>query len=100
MLELEVNCITRAIREGSEDDVVFIGNSSQHWCVSREAAIQRVSVRSEVYFTVDRATGQRAYVGLHRQEGKPPRLRTSLNGTWNDDLLALPSCGNNCKLLS
>ncbi len=100
MVELEVNCIIRAIRNGSEDEVVFLGNRSQHWCVSREVAIQRVAVRSEAYYTVDRGTGQRSYVAVDRPEGKPPRLRTMANGSWNNDLLAQGRCGNKCKLLS
>lgn len=100
MFELEVNCIVRAIRNGSEDDVVFMGNRSQHWCVSRELAIQRVSVGREAYYTVDRGTGQRSYVAVERPEGKPPRLRTTANGSWNNDLLAQGRCGNKCKLLS
>jgi hypothetical protein len=98
--ELEVSCITRAIRKGSDDEVAFIGNRSQHWCVSREVAINRVSVRSEAYYMVDRTTGHRAYVGVQRQEGKPPRLRITSNGTWNDDLWTLARCDGNCKLLS
>ena len=41
---------------------------------------------------IDPRTGKRADVGVVRQNGRPPYLRTYADGVWNDNLLSLNQC--------
>ena len=98
MKEFEVTCITKHSRESKHERITHIGNNAAGWCMTREVAIQRIDSKSESYYTVDRATGKRAYIGVVREDGKAPYLRTHADGKWNDNLLAQPEC-QNCKVL-
>lgn len=67
--------------------------------LTREEAIARIDAKTDSFFTVDRSTGRRAYVGVMRPSGVQPYLRTHADGKWNDNLLALAECAN-CRLIS
>ena len=68
--------------------------------MTREAAIARIESKTEAYYTVDKGTGKRAYIGVVRETGKAPYLRTYADGKWNDNLLAQTECGASCKVVS
>nr|WP_237165369.1 DUF3892 domain-containing protein [Pandoraea vervacti] len=48
---------------------------------------------------MDKTTRKRAYIGVVREAGKLPYLRTYADGKWNDNLLAQSECGVDCKLI-
>jgi hypothetical protein len=56
--------------------------------ITREDAIRRIDSHIDSFFTIDRTTGRRVYVGVVREQGKIPFLRTHADGKWNDNLLA------------
>ncbi|KWN07135.1 hypothetical protein WM21_01735 [Burkholderia ubonensis] len=60
----------------------------------------RIESKSEAFYTVDRTTGKRAYIGVVRVAGKAPYLRTYADGKWNDNLLAQDECGGACKIVA
>jgi hypothetical protein len=99
MKEFEVSCITKPNRLSPHEHITHIGNIAAGWKLTREAAIRRIDSKEESYFTVDRSTGKRAYIGVVREQGKAPYLRTHADGKWNDNLLAQQECNGNCQLV-
>jgi Protein of unknown function (DUF3892) len=100
MAEFEVNCITKPNRESRHEHITHIGNSNTGWQLTREAAISRIESKQESYYTVDNQTNRNVYIGVVREAGKAPFLRTHADGKWNDNLLAQRECGASCKLVA
>ncbi len=92
MPEYQVKCINKPHRDSTHEHITHIGNPDVPWRITREDAINRISRRTDMFFTLDEKTGKRAEVGIVQQAGKPPYLRTFADGVWNDNLLALPEC--------
>lgn len=99
MSEFEVTCITKPDRENRHEHITHIGNNSSNWCMSRENVVQRIESKSEAFYTTDHRTGKKAYIGVVREAGKLPYLRTYSDGAWNNNLLALPECSG-CKIVN
>jgi hypothetical protein len=97
--EFEVNCINKPNRDSRHEHITHIGNSNQSWRITRESAIERIDSKKEAFYTVDKTTGKRVYIGVVREAGKAPYLRTYADGKWNDNLLAQQECGANCRLV-
>lgn len=100
MNEFEVNCVTKPDRYSTLEHITHIGNILQGWLLTREAAIQRIESKTEAFYTLDRMTGKKAYIGVVREAGKLPYLRSYADGQWNNNLLEQLECGTNCKLVS
>ena len=98
MNEFEVTCIIKPDRFSRHEHITHIGNTTAGWMIARENAIEKIESRRETFYTVDQTSGRWAYVGVVREEGKAPYLRTHADGRWNDNLLALPNC-ENCRLV-
>lgn len=98
MNEFEVNCITKPNRESRHEHITHIGNTIANWRMTRETAIDRIESKRESYFTIDAQTGTKAYVGVVREDGKAPYLRTYADGKWNNNLLAQRECDSSCTL--
>ena len=97
--EYHVNCIRKPNRESRHEHITHIGNNRENWLLTREAAIVRIDGGNEAFYTVDNTTGKRAYIGVVKEPGKAPYLRTHADGKWNDNLLAQEECGANCQLI-
>jgi hypothetical protein len=69
MSEFEVNCITKPHPENRHEHITHIGNASAGWQLSREEAIRRIDSK-ENYYTVDRQTGRKVYIGVVRSVRK------------------------------
>ena len=66
-----------------------------------QSAISRISNKSDAFYTVDRTTGRKAYIGIYPAVGgKVAHLQTHADGKWNDNLLALPECSADCRVIS
>ena len=100
MAEFKVDCITKPNRESRHEHITHIGNSNGGWQLSRETAIGRIDSKQESYYTVDEQTSRKVYIGVVREAGKAPFLRTHADGKWNDNLLAQRECGASCKLVA
>jgi hypothetical protein len=104
MSEFEVTCINKRDRMSSHEHITHIGNITNaavnRWRMTREEAIRRIDAKVAAFYTIDRSTGQKVYVGVVREAGKSPFLRTYADGKWNDNLLALAECDGTCKLVS
>src|SRR4051794_16460937 len=97
MNEFQVTCIVKPHRHSTHEHITHIGNLAQKWMLARETAIERIESKQEAYYTVDRLTGKRAYIGVVREHGKAAYLRTHADGQWNDNLLAQTDCDNTCR---
>lgn len=101
MKEFEVTCINKPDRMSSHGHITHIGNIAGAWCITREDAIRRIDSKEEAFFTTDRSTGKKMYIGVVRGDGnKAPYLRTHADGKWNDNLLAQAECDSSCKLIA
>ena len=99
MREFEVNCVNRLSRVGGHEQISHVGHAANHWRLTRESVIRRIESGAEAYYVVDKAKGQRHRIGVVREIGHPPYLRTQCAGAWTDLLLALPECGRTCALV-
>lgn len=100
MQEYEVTCINKPDRSSSHEHITHIGNIAGNWRLTREDAIRRIDTKESAFYTVDRSTGKKVYIGVVREAGRSPYLRTYADGKWNDNLLALDECGANCKIIA
>jgi hypothetical protein len=82
------------------EHITHIGNLASMWRMTREEAIRRIDAKQENFYTVDQVSGCKMYVGVVREIGKNPYLRTHADGKWNDNLLALSECDGTCKLIT
>ena len=101
MPEFEVTCITKPDRMNRHEHITHIGNVAAQWRLTREEAIRRLDAKQESFFTVDRTSNRKMFVGVVREPGRVPYLRTHADGKWNDNLLALRECDStSCKLIA
>ena len=101
MPEYQVTCTTKPHRMSPHEHITHIGNitSATPWRMTREDAITHIDSKTATFYTVDRGTGRKMYVGVVRENGKLPFLRTHADGKWNDNLLALVECDGRCELV-
>ncbi len=97
--EYQVTCINKPHRQSAHEHITHIGNVSANWRVTRESAIQRINSGQAAFFTLDQHR-RKVYVGVVRESGKQPYLRTHADGYWNDNLLAQEECGALCPIVS
>ena len=99
--EYEVTCITKPDRFSQHEHITHIGSVTGNWKLTRESAIKQIESKQAVFYTVDKSTGRKAYVGVvHGDGAKAPYLRTHADGKWNDNLLAQRECGASCSIVS
>lgn len=92
MSDHRITCINKKDRFNSHEHITHIGNPSEGWKITRDNAIQRIENKSNTFFVLDSRNNTRAYVGVVREFGKLPYLRTYADGLWADNLLSLPEC--------
>jgi hypothetical protein len=101
MTEFQVTAINKPHRMSPHEHITHIGNLAGKWKLSREVAIQRIESKQEAFYTVDRISGRKVYIGVvPASAGKGAYLRTHADGKWNDNLLALPECDASCRLVA
>jgi hypothetical protein len=99
MPEYEVTCINKPHHLSPHEHITHIGNLQGKWRLTREAAIIRIESNTSQFYTIERQTGKKCYVGLVKEAGKHPYLRTQADGKWNDNLLAQPECDESCRIV-
>lgn len=97
MSDYEVNCVNKPNRNSQHEHITHIGNTNGKWRLTRESAISRIEAKTDSFYTVDRTTGKKVYIGVFKEPGKAPYLRT--DGNWNNNLLAQAECGADCKIV-
>lgn len=103
MNEYQVTCINKPHRMSPHEHITHIGNvtnvPTNRWRMTREEAIRQIDAKEAAFYTIDRSTGGKVYIGVVREPFKDPFLRTHADGKWNDNLLALADCDGTCKLV-
>lgn len=72
-------------RGRSHEHIIQAGNSQGWWTVQQ--IIAWTEAKQFLFYTL--VGGRKAYVGVRRDIGKAPYIRTYADGVWNDNLLAL-----------
>jgi len=99
MSEYQITCINKPHRQSPHEHITHIGNVAAKWRMARETAIQQIDGNVNQFYTVDKITGRKCYVGVVREAGKQPYLRTHADNRWNDNLLAQDECDGSCKIV-
>ena len=84
--------------QSAHEHITHIGNLVAKWRITRETAIYQIDNKTSEFYTVDKQTGKKCYVGVVRETGKAPYLRTHADGKWNDNLLAQAECDSSCQI--
>jgi len=93
MSQYQVTAIRKPNRLSLHEHITHIGNRIAGWIITREDAIQQIDSNTDSFYVVDPRNPNRvAWVGVVREHGKSPYLRTHADGYWNDNLLSLPQC--------
>ena len=100
MAEYQVTCINKPHHQSAHEHITHIGNLAANWRITRETAIYQIDSKINAFFTVDKITGKKCYVGVVREAGKAPFLRTHADGKWNDNLLAQAECDSSCRIVA
>ncbi len=85
---VQITCINKPDRNSSHESITHLGNSQGKW--TKEQVIAWIDAKQFSFYTQDRFGT--AWIGVVREAGKRPYLRTHADGRWTDNLLALPEC--------
>ena len=88
--DVRINCILKSPPNGGHEHITHAGNSSGTWPV--ELIVSNIDRGIDTFFVKDDRTGKRAEVGVVREAGKRPHIRTHADGYYNDNLLSLTAC--------
>lgn len=91
MADAQVTCITKPHPQSAHEHITHLGNPPQ-WVWPREQVIASIDAKTNTFYVVDPATGKRSEVGVVREAGKAPYLRTYADGYYNNNLLSLDQC--------
>jgi hypothetical protein len=85
---VQITCINKPDRDSSHESISHLGNSQGKW--TKEQVIAWIDSNEYRFYTEDRLG--MVWIGVVREAGKQPYLRTHADGRWTDNLLALPEC--------
>jgi len=92
MADVQVTCITKPHPQSPHEHITHLGNPSAGWKWTREEVIASIDAHSNTFFVLDPGNGKRSDVGVVREAGKAPYVRTHADGNWNNNLLSLNQC--------
>lgn len=87
-----VTCIIKPNPDSAHEHITHVGNPSAGWLWSREQVIASIDAETNTFVVVNPVTNTRSNVGVVREQGKSPYLRTYADKTWNNNLLSLDQC--------
>jgi len=92
MADSRITCITKRHPFSHYEHITHVGNPAAGWRWTREAVITSIEAKENTFYVYDDASGKRSEVGVVREAGRSPFLRTHADGYWNDNLLSLNQC--------
>ena len=92
MADAQVTCITKPHPQSPHEHITHLGNPAGGWTWTREAVIASIDAKTNTFFVLDPAHNRRADIGVVRESGKAPYVRTYADGIWNNNLLSLNQC--------
>jgi hypothetical protein len=78
MARVRITCITKSLPNGGHEHITYAGNSSGTWPV--DLIINNIDRGIDTFFVQDDRTGKVAEVGVVREAGKRPYIRTYADG--------------------
>jgi hypothetical protein len=90
MADVRLTCIIKSVPTGGHEHITHAGNSAGTWSV--ELIINNIERGLDTFFVYDDQARQRADVGVVRDPGKRPYIRTHADGYYNNNLLSLNFC--------
>ncbi|CAM4005845.1 DUF3892 domain-containing protein [Bordetella tumulicola] len=91
MADAQVTCITKPHPQSTHEHITHLGNPGR-WTWTREQVIESIEAKTNTFFVLDPENGKRADIGVVRESGKAPYVRTYADGRWNNNLLSLNQC--------
>ena len=92
MADLQITCVVKPHPQSPHEHITHLGNPQSWGMWTREQVIASIDARTHTFFVRDPYNGKRSDVGVVRQIGKQPYLRTHADGYWNNNLLSLVQC--------
>jgi Protein of unknown function (DUF3892) len=89
--DCQITCITKPHPQSRHEHITHVGNPPT-WVWDRERVIASIDAGTNTFFVRDPFNGKRSEVGVVRETGKAPYLRTHADGDWNNNLLSLDQC--------
>jgi hypothetical protein len=91
-MDCQVTCIIKPNTQSPHEHISHLGNPRANWVWTREKVIQSIESKANTFYVIDPISGKRADIGVVRENGKDPYLRTYADGKWNNNLLSLDQC--------
>ncbi|HQS58346.1 MAG: hypothetical protein B7Y56_09770 [Gallionellales bacterium 35-53-114] len=92
MADVLVTCILKTLPQSPHEHITHLGNPTENWMWDRERVIASIDNKTNTFYTLDPISRKRADIGVVREVGKVPYLRTYADGRWNNNLLSLNQC--------
>ena len=95
MSDVQVTCITKPHPQSPHEHITHLGNpgsATGGWMWTREAVTASIDAKTNTFFVLDPVGGKRADIGVVREAGKAPYVKTHADGRWNNNLLSLNQC--------
>lgn len=92
MADCQITCITKPQPLSPHEHITHVGNPVNNWVWPVEDVIRSIDNNTNTFYVIDPISGKRSNVGVVRQIGKNPYLRTYADGDWNNNLLSLSQC--------
>lgn len=95
MADARVTCITKPQVDSPHERITHLGNphsAGGGWIWTRQQVIASIEAKSNTFYVIDASNGKRADIGVVRESGKEPYLRTYADGRWSNNLLSLNQC--------
>lgn len=92
MPDVQVTCITKPHPQSPHEHITHLGNPAAGWTWTREQVIRSIEAGTNTFYVLDPLSGRSADIGVVRETGKAPYVRTYADGYWNNNLLSLNQC--------
>jgi hypothetical protein len=92
MADAQVTCISKPHPQSPHEHITHLGNPAGNWMWTREKVVESIDAKTNTFYVLDPANGTRADVGVVREAGKAPYVRTYADGYYNNNLLSLNQC--------
>lgn len=91
MADVQVTCIIKPNPQSPHEHITHLGNPVGNWMWTRKEVIASIDAKSNTFYVQGPGSG-RANIGVMREAGKLPYLRTYADGKWTNNLLSLNQC--------
>jgi hypothetical protein len=69
-----VSCIRKSASSGGHEHITHIGNSENAWILEKFDVVRRIETQGESFYTIERRTGKKMFIGVVRSPGKATYL--------------------------